>query len=163
MYNFCTITASDKCFKRERDDESGLQIRSFLVSKGIEEKKYIVLPDDLEILKNEMVYMCDALKTDMILTTGGTGFSPRDITPEATKLVIEREIPGIPEAIRAYSLSITKRAMLSRAVCGIRGNTFILNLPGSPKAVHETLDYIFDSLMHGLAVLKENMSECART
>lgn len=106
--------------------------------------------------------MSDSMNLSLILTTGGTGFSPRDITPEATKLILDRETPGISEAIRMYSMGITKRAMLSRAVSGIRKKTLIVNLPGSPKAVRESLLYISEELMHGLDILNSNDSECAR-
>ena len=106
--------------------------------------------------------MSDDLKLDLILTTGGTGFSKRDVTPEATRNVVTKLTPGISEAIRYYSLSITKRAMLSRAISGIRNETLIVNLPGSPKAVRESLDYIIDVLDHGLEILKNKTNECAR-
>lgn len=113
------------------------------------------------MLQDEMIAMCND-DIQLILTTGGTGFSKRDVTPEATKAVIEREVPGIPMAILQYSLTITERAMLSRAAAGIRGETLIVNLPGSPKAVDEALSYILPSLKHGLDILLGNDAECAR-
>ncbi len=109
-----------------------------------------------------MINMADNLGVDLILTTGGTGFSKRDVTPEATKDVIEKEALGIPEAIRSYSMTITKRAMLSRATAGIRKDTLIVNMPGSPKACREVMDYILDDLKHGIDILKGDARECAR-
>jgi len=106
--------------------------------------------------------LCDGGKADLILTTGGTGFAPRDVMPEATQAVTERAVPGIPEAMRAYSLQITGRAMLSRAAAGIRGRTLIVNLPGSPKAVRECLEYILPHLRHGLEILLEQAGDCGR-
>ncbi len=155
------ITASDKGYAGEREDLSGKKIVSIMEENGYEIVKTIILPDDKEMLANEMIAMCDA-GIDLILTTGGTGFSPRDITPEATKQVIEKEVNGIPMAILNYSLTITDRAMLSRATAGIRGNTLIINLPGSPKAVEEALVYILPSLKHGLEIMLGLDAECAR-
>ena len=109
-----------------------------------------------------MQEIADSEKAELILTTGGTGFSERDVTPEATEEVIERKVPGIPEAIRAYSMTITKRAMLSRATARIRGKTLIINLPGSPKAVRESLEYIIDALGHGIEILTGEAGNCAR-
>lgn len=120
MYTIGIITSSDKGYKGEREDRSGEVIKEIVEANGFEVKKYIILPDEKDMLSNELLYMSDELNLNLILTTGGTGFSTRDVTPEATKVVIERETPGICEAIRWYSLSITKRAMLSRAVSGIR-------------------------------------------
>ena len=133
-----------------------------MTKRGYFIKEQIILPDDFDQLKAALIRMSDILKVDIILTTGGTGFSKRDITPEATLSVVEREVPGIPEAMRYYSLKITPRAMLSRAAAGIRGETLIINLPGSPKAVNEILDYVMDSVEHGLEILKGTTGECAR-
>ena len=155
------ITASDKGYAGEREDLSGKKIVSIMEENGYEIAKTIILPDDKQMLSDEMIAMCDA-GINLILTTGGTGFSPRDITPEATKAVIDREVNGIPMAILNYSLSITDRAMLSRAAAGIRGNTLIINLPGSPKAVEEALVYILPSLKHGLEIMLGLDAECAR-
>ncbi len=119
-----------------------------------------MLPDEAVALCNEMIYMVDTLKVDLILTTGGTGFSKRDVTPEATLKVIDKQAPGISEAIRYNSLQITPKAMLSRGVSGIRGSTLIINLPGSPKAVKESLSFIIDPLYHGLQILVGDTSEC---
>ena len=120
-----------------------------------------LLPDDRAMLAGKMREIADSGKADLILTTGGTGFSQRDVTPEATEDIIERRVPGIPEAMRAYSMTITKRAMLSRATAGIRGTTLIINLPGSPKAVRESLEYIIGALEHGLEILTGEASDCA--
>lgn len=163
MFKVGIITASDKGSKGEREDKSGLVIRQIVEKKGYSVEKHIVLPDDLDTLSNEMTHMSDNLKVDIILTTGGTGFSKRDVTPEATLRVIDKLVPGIPEAMRNFSLNITKRAMLSRATAGIRKDTtLIINLPGSPKAVDETLSYIIDSVHHGLEIMTGRDSECAR-
>lgn len=162
MFTAGIIIASDKGFRNERVDKSGEIIKDKLNEKGYTIKKSIILPDDRKMLSEEMKNMCDNLKVDLIVTTGGTGFSERDITPEATRDVVDRLAPGISEAIRHYSLQITPRAMLSRAVSGIRKKTLIVNLPGSPKAVIESLDYIIDSLYHGLEILTGKASECAR-
>jgi len=162
LYSVGIITASDKGSKGERVDKSGDVIREIVEANGYEVNRYVVVPDEREVLKKELIYMSDELRLNLIVTTGGTGFSKRDVTPEATKEIIEREVPGISEAIRAYSLTITKRAMLSRGVSGIRGNTLIVNLPGSPKAVRESLEYIITELEHGIKILIGEDSECAR-
>lgn len=163
MFKVGIITASDKGSKGEREDKSGVEIERIVKEKGYEVVKRSVLPDDVSALSEEMKNMSDNLNVDLILTTGGTGFSKRDVTPEATLLVIDKIVPGIPEAMRTFSLSLTKRAMLSRATSGIRNDkTLIINLPGSPKAVDETLCYIIDSVHHGLEIMTGRDSECAR-
>lgn len=162
MFKVGIITASDKGSKNERIDESGKLISEIVQRKGYIVEKYIVLPDEENKLLNELIYMSDELNLDLILTTGGTGFSKRDVTPEATLKAITKLAPGISEAMRYYSLSITKRAMLSRGISGIRNETLIVNLPGSPKAVKESLEYIIDTLDHGLEILLGKTSECAR-
>ena len=162
MYTVGIITSSDKGSKGERVDESGQLIKEIVERYNMKVEKYIILPDDKETLEKEMKNMADNLKVNLLLTTGGTGFSKRDVTPEATKAVIEREASGVAEAARYYSLSITKRAMLSRAICGIRGETVIFNLPGSKKAVKEELEYIIDTLIHGIDILLGKYGECAR-
>lgn len=162
MYKAGVVTCSDKGYQGLRIDESGKIIKEILENRGFQVEKYIVLPDDRSEIVSELKYMTDELKLNLILTTGGTGFSKRDVTPEASRDVIEREAYGIAEAIRYYSLSITKRAMLSRAVSGIRGNCLIVNLPGSPKAVREALEYIIDTIIHGLDILTNQDGECAR-
>ncbi len=160
-YRTGIITASDKGFAGEREDLSGPAIAERLPEDQYEVVSRKVLPDDRGQLEKEMIRLADSCGCDLILTTGGTGFSLRDVTPEATIAVSDRMAPGIAEAIRAYSMTITKRAMLSRAVSGIRNRTLIINLPGSPKAVRESLDCILDALPHGLEVLRGEVSECA--
>lgn len=162
MFTLGIITASDKCSRGEREDKSAETIKNMLLDKGYRLIKYTVLPDEKELLSKEMVKMSDELGIDLILTTGGTGFSPRDWTPEATLAVIDRAVPGISEAMRYHSLKITPKAMLSRGVSGIRGRTLIVNLPGSPKAVSENLECILPALGHGMEILKELTGECAR-
>ena len=125
-------------------------------------RSYKVVADDAEQISREMVIMADQLGVDLILTTGGTGLGPRDVTPEATLAVVDRQVPGIAEAMRAKSLEITSRAMLSRAVAGMRNKTLIINLPGSPKGVQECLEVLLPALEHGLAIMKGEASECAR-
>ena len=162
MYRVGIITSSDKGAAGEREDLSGPAIETMLPSSLYQVVSYRILPDEMEELKGEMIRLSDEEQCDLILTTGGTGFSPRDITPEATLAVCDRMAPGIAEAIRAYSLTITKRAMLSRAVSGMRGKTLIINLPGSPKAVKEALEYILDTLPHGIDILTGKAGECGR-
>jgi molybdenum cofactor synthesis domain-containing protein len=162
MVNIGIITASDKGARGEREDVSGRTIATMLAGIG-EVKHYVVVPDEREALSREIIHMVDTLAVDLILTTGGTGLSPRDVTPEATLAVIDRQVPGIPEAMRARSLEITSRAMLSRAVAGIRGRTLIINLPGSPKGVRECLEVVLPALEHGLAIMKGEAGECGGT
>jgi molybdopterin adenylyltransferase len=159
MFNIGIITASDKGSRGERKDISGKTIATMLAGLG-EVKHYVVVPDDREALSHELINMVDRLSLDLILTTGGTGLGPRDVTPEATLAVIERQVPGIPEAMRAKSMEITSRAMLSRAVAGIRGRTLIIHLPGSPKGVTECLEVVLPALEHGLAIMKGDAAEC---
>ncbi len=156
------ITASDKGAAGKRVDISGGTIREICEKNNMKIIAYEIVEDDKEKLANTMITMSDKLNVNLILTTGGTGFSKRDVTPEATLSVIDRQAYGIPEAIRAYSMTITKRAMLSRAVAGIRNETLIVNLPGSPKAVTESLEYIIDSISHGINILLGEDSECGR-
>lgn len=156
------ITCSDKGSTGDRVDLAGPAIREILEQHGYEVLSQTVLPDDRQQISNELIRLCDETHVSVIFTTGGTGFSPRDITPEATLDVIERACPGIPEAMRQYSLTITPRAMLSRAVAGIRGQTLIVNLPGSPKAVKESLGYLLPALDHGIEILLGADGECAR-
>ncbi|MBM7613525.1 MogA/MoaB family molybdenum cofactor biosynthesis protein [Alkaliphilus hydrothermalis] len=160
MMNIGIITASDKGSKGERVDTSGPLIAEMLKDLDGVVKKYVIIPDDREKLADMLRLMCDKLKLDLVFTTGGTGFSPRDITPEATLDVVERLVPGIPEAIRMKSLEITPKAMLSRAVAGIRNRTLIINLPGSPKGVRESLEIILPILSHGVGILKGVEGEC---
>ena len=162
MYRVAIITASDKGSKGEREDESGSVIREIAEEKGFIVAHYTILPDEQHLLEQEMMDIADNGIADLILTTGGTGFSPRDRTPEATIAIADRLVPGIPEAMRMQSLAITKRSMFSRAAAAIRKSTLIINLPGSPKAVRENLEFIIDELEHGLDILCCNDGECAR-
>lgn len=162
MFTAGIITLSDKGSRGERVDESGRVIEEMIQEAGYEVKHKEIIPDDLNLIEEKLIEYSDVHQVDLILTTGGTGFSPRDVTPEATEKVATRRVPGIAEAMRAYSMSITKRAMLSRAASVIRNNTLIINLPGSPKAVKEILDYILPELDHGLKILKNLDGECAR-
>lgn len=162
MFTVGIITASDKGSKGEREDISGQVIKEYVETFDYKVIRYVVLPDEKLELEKEMKYMADELNINLILTTGGTGFSLRDVTPEATKNVITREANGIAEAIRYYSLQITPRAMLSRAASGIRGQSLIINLPGSPKAVKEALEFVLNTVNHGLEILLGKASECAR-
>ena len=162
MYTVGIITSSDKGYAGEREDKSGAVVKELVEAAGFTVVKQVILPDEKEMLENEFKVMSDELKVNLILSTGGTGFSKRDITPEATKAIIDREAPGICEAIRMYSMQITKRAMLSRAVSGIRKDTLIVNLPGSPKACKEALDYVLDDIKHGIDILNETAKDCAR-
>jgi molybdenum cofactor synthesis domain-containing protein len=162
MYDVAVLTISDSGYAGLREDASGEAVISAIRERGHTLARYGVLPDEAPRIAEELRNICDAGLAQLILTTGGTGFSPRDVTPEATLAVVERLCPGIPEAMRAYSLTLTKRAMLSRATAGLRGNTLIVNLPGSPKAVRECLDAILEPLEHGLAILTRRDSECAR-
>lgn len=160
-YKVGIIVSSDKGSSGEREDKSGALIHDMVTEAGFEVASLKILPDDREKLSFEMVRLADALNVHLILTTGGTGFSLRDVTPEATRSVVDREAPGIAEAIRMHSLSITPRAMLSRGYAGIRGRTLIVNLPGSPKAVKEALEYIMVPLKHGIEILMGDAHDCA--
>lgn len=161
MFQAAIITASDKGSCGQREDVSGQVVKEILEKNGYTVVQQLILPDERQLLADEMRRLC-AEQVDLILTTGGTGFSPRDWTPEATLDVVERQVPGIPEAMRMNSLQITKRAMLSRAVAGICQQTLIINLPGSPKAVRENLEFIVTELAHGLEILRGQAQDCAR-
>jgi len=155
------ITASDRGARGEREDLSGKVIMETVARIDGQVSAYWIVPDDLETIKEAMIKMCDQ-GIELILTTGGTGLSPRDNTPEATLEVIEKEVPGIPEAMRQKSLEKTPHAMLSRSRAGIRGKTLIVNLPGSPKAVKENLEVILPALPHAIEVLRGQVTDCAR-
>ncbi|HYE84292.1 MAG TPA: MogA/MoaB family molybdenum cofactor biosynthesis protein [Clostridia bacterium] len=154
------ITVSDKGSRGERVDASGPVIEEMIRQIGGRMEKYVIVPDEKPDIKNAIIDMSDKLGLNLVLTTGGTGFSQRDVTPEATLEVIERHVPGIPEAMRARSLLVTPKAMLSRAQAGIRKQTLIINLPGSPKGVRENLEVILPALRHGIEILKGQASEC---
>ncbi|MBQ1549841.1 MAG: MogA/MoaB family molybdenum cofactor biosynthesis protein [Clostridia bacterium] len=162
MFKAAILTASDKGSRGERVDLSGPAIQEMIEPEGYTVTEYKIVPDDQETLESEMKRIADEGIADIIFTTGGTGFSMRDVTPEATIAVSDRLVPGIPEAMRAYSMTITNKAMLSRAAAGIRKQTLIVNMPGSPKAVKESLEFILPPLRHGLEILLGEASECAR-
>jgi molybdopterin adenylyltransferase len=154
------LTLSDKGARGEREDLSGAAVRELLATIGAVIVRYDIIPDELPLIERELAAWCDLHQLDLVITTGGTGFAPRDVTPEATRAVIEREAPGIAEAMRAAGLQHTPRAMLSRAVAGIRGRTLIINLPGSEKGVRESLEAILPALPHAIEILTGKGGEC---
>lgn len=156
------ITLSDKGFRGEREDQSGPTIVEILKENGYEVLETILLPDHQAEIEKELIRLSDQRQVNLIVTTGGTGFAPTDVTPEATMNVATRNAPGIAEAIRAGSMAITRRAMLSREASVIRNQTLIINLPGSPKAVKESLGLVIDQLDHGIRILTGRAGECAR-
>ncbi len=161
MFEVAVVVVSDKASRGDREDRSGPAIREIMTAHNFAVTSSHIIPDEHEKIAALLTELCDAPNAPaLILTTGGTGFSPRDVTPEATLAAVEKPCPGIPEAMRSLSLAKTRRAMLSRAVAGIRGRTLIVNLPGSPAAVRECLDFIGDELRHGLAVLRGEENEC---
>lgn len=162
MKRAAIITSSDSGYRGEREDLSGRVIKEIVEANGYKVVSMVILPDEQQMLSDAMTEIADQNKAELILTTGGTGFSRRDCMPEATKAIAERDVPGIPEAMRAYSVQFTKRAMLSRATAGIRKSTLIINLPGSPKAVKECLEFIITELDHGIEILTGQASNCAR-
>lgn len=162
MFRVAIVCMSDKGSRGEREDLSSQVIEKIAVENGYIVTKKVLIPDEFQVIKDTLSEICDKNHADLILTTGGTGFSKRDVTPEATEAIIEKRVPGIPEAIRAYSLTITKRAMLSRATAGIRKATLIINMPGSPKAVEESLTFIIPELKHGLEIMVGSAKDCAR-
>ena len=148
------LTSSDRCSRGEAEDVSGKLVGEMVKAIGARVAAYDIVPDEIPAIKEKLLRYCDELKVNVVITTGGTGFSGRDVTPEATAQVIERNIPGLPELMRAEGLKKTKKAALSRGICGIRGNTIILNLPGSPKAVKENLEAVLDLIPHSLEMLR---------
>jgi len=160
MFRAAIITLSDKGSKGEREDESGMIIREMILSMGASVSHYEVLPDEKPGIVEVLSRLSDSGTIDLILTTGGTGVSPRDVTPEATREVIERELPGMAEAMRAESLKKTPHAMISRAIAGIRKRTLIVNLPGSPRAVRENLAVILPALPHAIEKINGDPREC---
>lgn len=160
MYRVGILTISDKGSRGEREDKSGPEIARIVTEAGYDVVFQHMVPDEKEEIKREMIEAADANACDLFLSTGGTGFAVRDVTPEATLEIAEKTVPGVPEAMRAYSMSITPRGMLSRGTCVIRKQTLILNLPGSVKAVRENLEYVLPHLEHGLAILTGRDGEC---
>jgi len=155
------LTCSDRGSKGEREDRSGALLKELVKDIGGEVFSYIVVPDEKEIIIERLIDMVDYQKLDLVLTTGGTGFSPRDITPEATMNVIQKSVPGLAEVMRTESLKITPRAMLSRGIAGIRRRSLIINLPGSPKAARECFEAVAPALPHGIEILRGDAEECA--
>ena len=162
MIRAAIITLSDKGSKGEREDESGKVIREMITAVGADVRHYEILPDERPLIAAALARLSDSGSIDLIVTTGGTGVAPRDVTPEATRDVMDRELPGMAEAMRAESLKKTAHAMLSRAVAGIRKRTLIVNLPGSPRAVRENLAVILPALSHAVEKIKGDPSDCAR-
>ena len=160
MYTAAVLTVSDRSFRGQRPDEAGPLVCSLLEEAGYSILETGVVPDEQPDIEAALVRLADQTGAALVVTTGGTGFSPRDVTPEATLAVCERLTPGIPEAMRAASLAITPRAMLSRAAAGIRGGTLIINLPGSPKAARENLEAVLPALEHGLKMLLGGPADC---
>ena len=156
-YTAAVITVSDKGARGERVDTSGPRLVSMLKEHGYDVRYTAIIPDEREQIKAELVKCADELRISLVLTTGGPGFSPRDITPEATLEIVERRTPGIPEAMRSESLKITPRGCLSRAEAGIRGRTLIINLPGSPKACMENMDVFMDTIPHAMGLLRNEV------
>lgn len=162
-YTAAVITVSDKGFQGLREDTSGPNLVKILSDRDFQVQYTAIVPDDADAIKQELCKCADTLGVSLVLTTGGTGFSPRDITPEATLEVVERLTPGIPEAMRAESMRITPKACLSRSVAGIRNRTLMINLPGSKKAAEENILAVIDPVKHGLdMLLGEGSADCAR-
>jgi len=160
-YQSAVITVSDRCARGEREDLSGAIIANRLKEQGYIIAETLIIPDEKELLKRHLIQLADRRQLDLIITTGGTGFAPRDTTPEATLEVATRNAPGIAETIRAHSLSITPKAMLSRAASVIREKTLIINLPGSPKACEQCLDCVIETLPHAFDLLRDEVADCA--
>lgn len=162
MYRAAVLTVSDRSFRGERPDESGPVVVSLLQEAGYEITHTATIPDELALITGVLCHLADDNVAELVITTGGTGFAPRDVTPEATIAACERLTPGIPEAMRYASMQITPRAMLSRAQAGIRKGALIINLPGSPKAAKENLEAVLPSLSHGLEMLSGKTADCAK-
>ncbi|MBI4339960.1 MAG: MogA/MoaB family molybdenum cofactor biosynthesis protein [Chloroflexi bacterium] len=156
MPNLGILTSSDMGARGQRQDVSGQRIRELLVPAGFQVTRYEVVPDERPVLEDRLRRWCDEDRLDLIVTTGGTGLTQRDVTPEATRAVIEREVPGMAEAMRIQTLKNTPLSMVSRSVVGVRGHTLIINLPGSPKAVQECLEVVLPAIPHALDMLKED-------
>lgn len=163
MFKTSIITVSDRGYRGEREDRSGQAIQELLCGLGFEVIDYRIVPDEKDQIREALIDAIDHLGSDLVLTTGGTGLTPRDVTPDATLEVIDKEVPGFAEAMRAESLKKTPHAMISRALCGVRKSSLIVNLPGSPKAVVECLKVSLPALPHALSKLKGDPSECGST
>jgi molybdenum cofactor synthesis domain-containing protein len=160
MISVAILTLSDKGSRGEREDLSGPAIKEIMEKLNARVEYYEIIPDEKDLIKEKLFNYTN--KVDIILTTGGTGLSPRDVTPDATREVIDREIPGIAESMRAEGLKKTSRSMLSRAVAGVRGSTLIINLPGSPKAIKENLEVMLDIIPHAVEKIKGGSEDCSR-
>ena len=161
MFRAAVLTVSDRSFRGERPDAAGPLVAELVRNAGYEVVLTAIVPDEQEQIEQELCRIADSGNVDLLVTTGGTGFAPRDVTPEATLAVCQRMTPGIPEAMRYASLQITPRAILSRSQAGIRGKTLIVNLPGSPKAAKENLEAVLPALEHGLEMLSGRPADCA--
>jgi molybdopterin adenylyltransferase len=161
MFNAGIITVSDKGSQGKRQDLSGPAIAEMLAGAGIQIKKTLIIPDEVDQISEAIIQFADVEKLDLILTTGGTGVSPRDLTPDATLKVIDKEVPGMAEAMRLASMKITPHAMISRAIAGIRGRCLIINLPGSPKGAKENLAAVLPALQHTIEKIKGDDRDCA--
>lgn len=161
MIRVGVITVSDRASRGEAKDKSGQVIKDMVKRIGGEPVVYGLIPDETELIKDQLIKMCDELELDLIITTGGTGLGPRDVTPDATLQVIHKQVPGICEVMRAGGFEKTPHALLSRAVAGIRGQSLIINLPGSPRAVEEGLNIVLPALPHAIEVLKGEATECS--
>ena len=162
-FTAAVVTVSDRSFRGERPDGSGPVVRELLEKAGYRVVRMEIVPDERREIEEVLTALADREDVALVVTTGGTGFAPRDVTPEATAAVCQRLTPGIPEAMRQASLTITPRAMLSRSAAGIRGRTLIVNLPGSPKAARENLEAVLPALEHGLVMLRGGPADCAGT
>ena len=162
MYKAAVLTVSDRSFRGERPDEGGPLVAQILKDAGYEVVSAAIVPDEQAEIESALCRIAHSGTADLLVTTGGTGFAPRDVTPEATLAVCDRLTPGIPEAMRYASMQVTNRAMLSRAQAGIRKGTLIINLPGSPKAARENLEAVLPALGHGLKMLSGVQADCAK-
>jgi len=162
MIKTAIITISDKGSKGEREDGTGSALKKLLEKEEYSIDYYKIIPDEVDIISDELIKLSDSEQVNLIITNGGTGFSKRDVTPEATKKVIEKYVPGIGEAMRSKSLLVTPKAVLSRGIAGIRKNTLIINLPGSPRGATENLEAVLPAIPHGIEILLGQASECAK-
>jgi len=161
MFRAGIITVSDKGSQGKREDKSGPVIAEMLAGAAVSIVETVIIPDEVEQIVAALIRMADEEKLDLILTTGGTGVSPRDLTPDATRQVLDKEIPGLAEAMRAASMKITLHAMISRAMAGIRGRSLIINLPGSPKGARENLSVVLPALTHAMEKIQGDERDCA--